>query len=56
MSIINEPGKEHYIENAGFIRDGLMTRTYTEKKRGLNYFYCKRKVLDDGVTTTYLDI
>ena len=44
------------IENAGFIRDGLETRTYLQTKRGLNYWYVKRKVLDDGVTTTHLDI
>ena len=56
LAIINDPRKEHYVENAGFIRDGLQTRTYTQKKRGLNYFYCKRRVLADGITTTHLDI
>ena len=47
---------EHEIQNSGFIQDGLQTRTYTQDKRGLNYFYCKRVVLDDGINTTYLDI
>ena len=56
LSIIQNPGQEHLIENAGFIRDGLETRTYLQTKRGLNYWYVKRKVLDDGVTTTHLDI
>ena len=56
LSIIQNPGQEHMIENAGFIRDGLETRTYLQTKRGLNYWYVKRKVLDDGVTTTHLDI
>ena len=48
--------KKHIIENAGFIRDGLETRTYLQTKKGLNYWYVKRKVLEDGVTTTHLDI
>ena len=46
----------HFIENAGFIRDNLDTKTYTQIKKGLEYFYAKRKVLTDGVTTTHLDI
>ena len=46
----------YFIENAGFIRDGLDTKTYTQIKKGLGYFYGKRKVLADGVSTTHLDI
>ena len=47
----------HYVENAGFIKDSRGTiKTYTQKKVGMGYFYAKRKVLDDGVTTTHLDI
>ena len=47
----------HKVENAGFIRgkDGVI-RTYTQAKTGLGYFYAKRKVEDDGVSTTHLDI
>ena len=31
--------------------------TYSqEKKIGFNYFYCKRKVLEDGITTEPLDL
>ena len=56
LSIIKDPTIKHFIENAGFIMDGLETRTYTQVKKGLNYFYCKRKVLADGVSTTHLDI
>ena len=56
LSIIKDPNMKHFIENAGFIMDGLETRTYTQLKKGLNYFYCKRKVLADGVSTTHLDI
>ena len=45
-----------FFENAGFIRDGVKTKTYTQTKKGLSYFYAKRKVLSDGVSTTHLDI
>ena len=42
--------------NRGFImKDGNM-RTYNMDREGLPYFYCKRKVLEDGISTTYLDI
>ena len=27
LEMINNPKKEHFVENAGFIRDGLNTRT-----------------------------
>ena len=56
MNMINNPRNVHLVENAGFIRDGLDTKTYTQWKRGLNYFYCKRIVLADGVTTIPLKI
>ena len=56
LSMLKNPRKQHTVENAGFIRDGLETRTYTQTKKGLNYFYCKRKVLADGINTTHLDI
>ena len=49
--------ESHRVENAGFIRfkDGVI-KTYTQAKTGMGYFYAKRKVLDDGVSTTHLDI
>jgi hypothetical protein len=45
------------IENAGLIRDkqGLI-HLYTQQKQGISYFYCKRKILPDGISTTHLDI
>ena len=47
----------HNVENAGFIKDSQGTiKTYTQEKRGLGYFYAKRKVLEDGISTTHLDI
>ena len=45
------------VENAGFIRgkDGTI-KTYSQTKVGMSYVYMKRKVLDDGMSTTHLDI
>ena len=55
-----QTGKSHVVENAGFLNRstalGPRIDTYTQKKVGLSYFYCKRKILDDGISTTYLDI
>lgn len=42
--------------NKGFILKDKYMYTYEMEWLGLPYFYCKRKVLDDGVSTTYLDI
>ena len=45
------------VENAGFIhgKDGSI-KTYTQSKIGISYIYMKRKVQDDRVSTTHLDI
>ena len=48
--------KPHSVENAGFIREDGEIKTYIQKKVGMGYFYAKRKVLSDGVSTTHLDI
>ena len=56
LSRLQNPKEKHFVQNAGFVKDGLNTRTYTQDKEGLNYFYCKRKVLADGISTTHLDI
>ena len=42
--------------NKGFIFKDRHMFSYELTKKGLNYFYCKRCVLNDGRTTTYLDI
>ena len=42
--------------NKGFVKKNNVTYTYSQRKTGLTYFYAKRKVHEDGVTTTYLDI
>ena len=42
--------------NMGFpMKDSSMV-TYSQEKIGFNYFYCKRKVMEDGISTTPLDI
>ncbi len=42
--------------NKGFISRDNKVFTYDQTRASFTYFYPKRKVLDDGVTTTYLDI
>ena len=44
------------VVNSGFIKDGLMIKTYTQSKQGLAFFYAKRKVLLDGIRTVHLNI
>ena len=46
----------HMVTNTGFKVVNHHMVTYTQKKRGLNYQYIKRKVCDDGVSTVPLDI
>ena len=43
-------------KNIGFRLNKSIMHTYSQEKNGFNYFYCKRKVLEDGVTTEPLDI
>ena len=54
--MLTNPHQNHTIENSGFIREGTNILTYTQMKKGLNYFYAKRIVLADGVTTMPLNI
>ena len=54
-------GHSEKFTNAGFVRvdddmDGTSLKTYTQEKVGLSYFYGKRKVCDNGLSTTHLDI
>ena len=42
--------------NKGFIMKGQAMLSYCMERTGLSYMYAKRKVLADGVSTTYLDI
>ena len=62
----NQLTKGHYLSvlrsgeqatgvNRGFVRKDNRTYTYEQVKTGLTYFYAKRKVEDDGVSTTNID-
>ena len=42
--------------NKGFIMRGKNMLSYSMERTGLSYLYAKRKVLDDGISTTYLDV
>ena len=42
--------------NKGFRVVGNNMYTYNQVRQGFSYFYHKRKVLEDGVTTLPLDI
>ena len=42
--------------NRGFRVRNNAVFTYNQERRGFSYFYCKRKVLDDGIHTAPLDI
>ena len=43
-------------KNMGFRLKHNSIFTYSQEKIGFNYFYCKRKVLRDGISTVPLDI
>ena len=52
--LLKQPVKDQL--NRGFrMKKGTM-HTYSVTKSGLNHIYVKRKVLEDGLRTTYLDI
>lgn len=64
---INKPTKDKYLEvlktkqsqsgeNRGFKFVKNKVYTYAQHREGFSYFYPKRKVEDDGVTTVPLDI
>ena len=42
--------------NRGFIRKNRQMVTYKQSRAGITYYYAKRQVLEDGVSTTPLDI
>ena len=55
LSVLNSK-KPVQSTNKGFVMKNRDMVTYSMIKNGLTYLYCKRKVLDDGISTTYLDI
>ena len=43
-------------ENRGIRTKGNTMYTYRQSKIGFNYFYVKRKVIADGVSTVHMDL
>ena len=41
--------------NTGFVKKNNVLYTYNQRRAGLSYFYAKRRVLADGVSTTHLE-
>ena len=48
--------QDHNVVNRGFRARNNGIFTYTQNKKGLCNFYCKRKILEDGVSTVPLDM
>lgn len=42
--------------NTGFITRGTNVYTYAQNRNGLSYFYPKRYVMDDAISTTYINV
>ena len=51
-----QKGKTRQIINRGMKRTNDVFTTYEQEKKCNTNFYCKRRVLDDGVTTIPLDV
>ena len=56
MNVLNLESSVKPQINKGFVVKGKSTYTYELVKQGLNHFYAKRKVLANGMSTTYLNI
>ncbi|XP_063691101.1 uncharacterized protein LOC134823531 [Bolinopsis microptera] len=56
LKVLNKDPKQELQVNKGFIVKGQSMYTYELTKKGLDHLYVKRKVLDNGISTTYLDI
>lgn len=48
--------KSHGATNVGFRSHNNTMYTYSQYRNGLSYFYCKRRVCDDVVSTKPLDV
>ena len=48
--------KVNYSTNVGFRVRNSDIFTYSQSKIGFNYFYCKRQVLMDGISTEPLEV
>ena len=56
QNVLNDPKYKDVCTNRGFrVIDNHMI-TYTQEKKGMSYYYDKRVVLSDGVSTLPLPI
>jgi ribA/ribD-fused uncharacterized protein len=51
-----QSGQGVSVINRGFRSRNNQIHTYEQERKGLTYFYCKRKVLEDGIGTEPLDL
>ena len=51
-----ETGETQSCVNKGFRVKDNKVFSYQQYKSGFSYFYCKRKILDDGISTEPLDV
>ena len=56
LNVLNKNPKEELQINKGFVMKDNSMYTYELTKKGLDHLYVKRKVLEDGCSTTYLDV
>ena len=56
MKGVLETQRPEFVVNRGFRAYHNSVYTYTQEKKGFNYFYCKRVVQPDGINTKPLDI
>ena len=55
LNVLRTKAPQTVVNRRFVVKDGAV-RTYEMRKNGLSYFYGKRKVLADGVSTASLDI
>ena len=55
LRVLNS-GISESATNIGFRAHQNTIFTYSQQRTGFSYFYVKRKILDDGVSTTYVDL
>lgn len=44
------------VINSGFVNKSGVIKTYHMERSAFSYFYCKRRLLDDGIHTVPLDL
>ena len=55
-STLEDPLKDTFAVNRRIKSTNTVLTTYEQKKKMTSAFYCKRRILDDGIHTFLLDI